>query len=155
MVKKRERGQGLVEYALIIVLVAVVVIVGLRALGPRIRDLFNELSYRLAVAQGAEQETVIEAFAVSGQPYGLSGCRVTASQVTVRLTQGGFPVQNQTVSGVLTLQDGTSRNISGTTDSEGRITWTNIYIGIDGMSICDGTRTATADIAGATATDNY
>jgi pilus assembly protein Flp/PilA len=42
--KNEESGQGMVEYGLIIALVAVVVIVGLVALGPKIRDLFTGVS---------------------------------------------------------------------------------------------------------------
>ncbi|MGI5822390.1 MAG: Flp family type IVb pilin [Dethiobacteria bacterium] len=40
---KDEEGQGLVEYALIIVLIAAVVIVGLRALGTNIADKFKTI----------------------------------------------------------------------------------------------------------------
>lgn len=40
LTKKREEGQGLVEYALILVLVAVVVIVILTILGPTIQNVF-------------------------------------------------------------------------------------------------------------------
>lgn len=36
-----EEGQAMVEYGLIIALIAIVVIVALLALGPRIRDLFE------------------------------------------------------------------------------------------------------------------
>ena len=39
----REEGQGLVEYALILVLVAIVVIVVLRLLGPAIGDVFSTI----------------------------------------------------------------------------------------------------------------
>nr|MBN1229839.1 pilus assembly protein [Anaerolineae bacterium] len=39
----REEGQGLVEYALILVLVAVVVIVILALLGPVIGDVFSNI----------------------------------------------------------------------------------------------------------------
>lgn len=39
----REEGQGLVEYALILVLVAVVVIVILSVLGPTVGNVFSEL----------------------------------------------------------------------------------------------------------------
>ena len=39
----KERGQGMVEYALILVLVAVVVIVVLRLLGPAIGDIFSNI----------------------------------------------------------------------------------------------------------------
>ncbi len=37
----KEKGQGLVEYALILVLVAVVVIVDMRVLGPTIGNVFS------------------------------------------------------------------------------------------------------------------
>ena len=39
----KERGQGLVEYALIIVLVAIVVLVILSILGPAIGNIFSTL----------------------------------------------------------------------------------------------------------------
>jgi pilus assembly protein Flp/PilA len=39
----REEGQGLVEYALILVLVAVVVIAVLLLLGPIVGDVFSEI----------------------------------------------------------------------------------------------------------------
>lgn len=38
-----EEGQGLVEYALILILVAIVVIVMLAVLGPTLGDVFSEL----------------------------------------------------------------------------------------------------------------
>ena len=41
---KDEEGQGMVEYGLIIGLIAIVVIVALVALGPKIRDMFNEVN---------------------------------------------------------------------------------------------------------------
>lgn len=40
---KDERGQGMVEYGLIIALIAAVVIVALTPLGTTVRDLFNGL----------------------------------------------------------------------------------------------------------------
>lgn len=43
-----EEGQGLVEYALILVLVAVVVIVILSILGPQIGNIFSGLTATLA-----------------------------------------------------------------------------------------------------------
>lgn len=39
----REEGQGLVEYALILVLVAVIVIIVLRILGPTIGNIFSRI----------------------------------------------------------------------------------------------------------------
>jgi pilus assembly protein Flp/PilA len=47
MYQPREEGQGLVEYALILVLVAVVVIVALSLLGPTISDIFTSIDNSL------------------------------------------------------------------------------------------------------------
>ncbi|HOM67839.1 MAG TPA: Flp family type IVb pilin, partial [Brevefilum fermentans] len=44
----KEKGQGLVEYALIIVLIAIVVIAALSLLGPQIGNVFNRINNRLA-----------------------------------------------------------------------------------------------------------
>ena len=43
----REEGQGLVEYALILVLVAVVVIAILTLLGPQVANVFSQITYGL------------------------------------------------------------------------------------------------------------
>lgn len=47
MIDQRESGQGLVEYALILVLVAMVVIVILAILGPTIAQTFSNIIQRL------------------------------------------------------------------------------------------------------------
>ena len=47
---KDEEGQGMVEYGLIIGLIAVVVIVALVALGPKIRDMFDQVNDELDAA---------------------------------------------------------------------------------------------------------
>jgi len=46
-VRRADRGQGLVEYALIIALVAVVVIATLILLGPQIKNIFQNISNNL------------------------------------------------------------------------------------------------------------
>ncbi len=47
LLKRADRGQGLVEYALIIALVAVVVIAALVLLGPAISSIFVNISVAL------------------------------------------------------------------------------------------------------------
>jgi pilus assembly protein Flp/PilA len=47
LVVGHSRGQGMLEYALIIALVAVVVIAGLVLLGPQIAGLFNQVNNNL------------------------------------------------------------------------------------------------------------
>ena len=46
----REEGQGLVEYALILVLVAIVVIAILTLLGPQIANIFSRITSGMAAA---------------------------------------------------------------------------------------------------------
>ena len=46
----KEKGQGLIEYALILVLIAVVVIVVLKVLGPQIGGIFSRISSNLGTA---------------------------------------------------------------------------------------------------------
>jgi pilus assembly protein Flp/PilA len=50
---KSEGGQGMVEYGLIIALVAVVVIVGLTALGGKASTLFTSISDKLTIGSTA------------------------------------------------------------------------------------------------------
>ena len=45
----REEGQGLVEYALILVLVSIVVVVVLNALGVKVGNIFKDITTKLSV----------------------------------------------------------------------------------------------------------
>jgi pilus assembly protein Flp/PilA len=45
---KKEKGQGLVEYALILALIAIVVIAVLAILGTRVREKFNTIANSLS-----------------------------------------------------------------------------------------------------------
>lgn len=47
LITRNERGQGLVEYALIIALVAIVVIAALALLGPSISSIFTRINGNL------------------------------------------------------------------------------------------------------------
>ena len=48
LVSQKENGQGLVEYALILVLVAIVVIAALMVLGPVIGNMFSKINSSLS-----------------------------------------------------------------------------------------------------------
>jgi len=50
----KEKGQGLVEYALILVLVAIVVILVLGALGQEVGGIFNNIRGELEGAQASQ-----------------------------------------------------------------------------------------------------
>jgi pilus assembly protein Flp/PilA len=47
MQSRQEKGQGLIEYALIILLVSIVVIIVLRLLGTQIQDVFTSITSTL------------------------------------------------------------------------------------------------------------
>ncbi len=49
---KKEKGQGLVEYALILVLVAIVVIAVLTVMGPMIGNVFSTINTSIGNASG-------------------------------------------------------------------------------------------------------
>ncbi len=44
----KEKGQGLIEYALILVLIAIVVIVVLQILGPQVGGIFSQIAGALS-----------------------------------------------------------------------------------------------------------
>ncbi len=64
--KKNEKGQGLVEYAIILALVAIVVIGSMRILGPKVGDTFSSINNSLALDSGSQ---VSEPPAVPTQTY--------------------------------------------------------------------------------------
>jgi pilus assembly protein Flp/PilA len=43
----KERGQGMVEYGMILVLIAVVVVIALTAMGPLVRNMFSSINASL------------------------------------------------------------------------------------------------------------
>lgn len=54
-----ERGQGLVEYSLILVLVAIVVIIVLSLLGPSIGNVFSQVVDELNMLSGENNDVVV------------------------------------------------------------------------------------------------
>jgi pilus assembly protein Flp/PilA len=51
----KEKGQGLVEYAIILALVAIVVIGSMRILGPKVGDTFSSINNSLTLDDGGSQ----------------------------------------------------------------------------------------------------
>lgn len=56
--KQQEKGQGMTEYALILVLVPVVTIIALMLLGPLIGEVFSEINNSLVALEGGGGEIV-------------------------------------------------------------------------------------------------
>ena len=148
---RNEEGQGLVEYALILVLVAIVVIAILLILGPAVGQVFSRITYALKAGSAAgTQVTTIEDFQVSGTP-GL-GCSVTVDVLRVKVTQDSQPVSGVAVTASISTPFTSFGPLSGTTNTSGIVQWSAFNIGND-MSGCGGT--ATANSNGVSKSDTY
>jgi pilus assembly protein Flp/PilA len=125
-----EEGQGLVEYALILVLVAVVVIAILLQLGPAVGNVFSSVIAGLTTAGsgGSQQITFVGTPSVTKTGAAMSGCQYTVSAV-VNVTQEGNPVSGASVSGTVTVRDNNYHfigtvHIDGTSGATGQATLT-------------------------------
>jgi pilus assembly protein Flp/PilA len=121
----REEGQGLVEYALILVLVAIVVIAILLQLGPVVGNVFSNVVAALTTAGsgGGQQITFVGTPSVT--KTGNIGCTYTATSVRVSVTQDGNPVSGASISGSVTVRDNDGNHIvtfsiGGTTGGSGQ-----------------------------------
>ncbi len=126
-----EEGQGLVEYALILVLVAIVVIAILLQLGPAVGNVFSSVITALTTAGsgGSQQITFVGTPSVTKTNVDISGCQYTVNAV-VNVTQEGNPVSGASVSGTVTVTDNYGTNVltievSGTSGATGRATLAN------------------------------
>ena len=92
---KKEDGQGMIEYALLLVLIAVVVIGILSVLGPRVRSTFGKIITAFGGAGGFEYAIIsgpsIRAVA------GFNSCSIRIDQLSVKVSDLGEPVDNGTV----------------------------------------------------------
>jgi pilus assembly protein Flp/PilA len=100
----REKGQGLVEYALILVLVAVLVIAILMVLGPEISNLFSRVTTALMGGGGVITNVTSPKTTAAGPgKYTLSVTVHVASDTNVTLTAGGQSSGAQSCSGSCTV----------------------------------------------------
>ncbi len=154
--QQREKGQGLVEYALILVLVAIVVLGVLVLLGPQISNAYS----RVISALGG---TVPHTYAITSGPSvtanynaGIHRCsyRLTMS---VSVTDGGSPVSGEAVSVNVSGGPASGTPSAQTTNSSGVASWTNIEINhVDSVTSCNsGNSTVTVANGAASSSDSY
>ena len=120
---KRERGQGLVEYALILVLVAIVVIAILLVLGPQVGGVFSNVVANLERVGIGGGYTVTFNGSPNVGKSGTTSCTYTAS-VPVKVMKGSLPGSGVSVSGTVTLTNNAGNNpfsfsVSGTSNGSG------------------------------------
>lgn len=148
---RREEGQGLVEYALLLVLVAIVVIAILALLGDQINGVFARV---IAGLNGQEMTGTGTEYVITGMNVSATGvepfCTVTVSgmQVTV-FEDGQVAGPGVSVSGSVSFSGGSGGSTSGTTGSGGTASLSNV----SGGGNCSGT--ATLSVGGSTRTVSY
>jgi pilus assembly protein Flp/PilA len=121
IIVKREEGQGLVEYALLLVLVAIAVIVILAMIGDEVRSVYARVIAGLngQTISGTGTEYVVTGFdvSVSGGP---ALCTVTATNVQVTVFEDGLLAgAGVSATAVADAPGGGSGSGSGTTDENG------------------------------------
>jgi pilus assembly protein Flp/PilA len=119
---RKEDGQGLVEYALLLVLIAVVVIAILSLLGPRIRSVFGKVVGALGGAGQFEYQIV-------GSPTltttsGPGTCTVRIQGLAVQVTDVGEPVYDLAVA-VKVSWPGGGDELNKKTTQSGTVSWSN------------------------------
>jgi pilus assembly protein Flp/PilA len=148
-----EKGQGLIEYALILVLVTIVVIAILLLLGPQIGNVFSNVVTNLRnTGNAGGGQTITFNGTPSVSKSGSTSCTYSAS-VPVEVMQGGQPASSVAVNGmVYVLNNGgytiSSFSINGTTNANGQATLT----GTKSSAPCAGAK-AQVSISGGPSTE--
>jgi pilus assembly protein Flp/PilA len=158
---KRETGQGLVEYALILVLVAIVVIAILLALGPRIGGVFSGVVDCLegngcdpANFGGGGYTYQITTFNVGGSTGPVpNSCTVGLSSLIIKVTdENGQGVDGVSVTPSISFPGGSPSLSTKTTSGGGNVNWTG---GSWTASVACTSGTATASAGGTSRTAGF
>jgi pilus assembly protein Flp/PilA len=118
-IPKREEGQGLVEYALLLVLVAIVIIAILTILGSQVMVVFARVIGGLngQTITGVGTEAIITGADVS--VTGTTSCTATIEDISFVGLQDGNVLENGTVSIAIQANGSTARTVSGSTGANG------------------------------------
>lgn len=116
---QREEGQGLVEYALILVLVAVVIIIILTVLGTSVGLVYvrviGGLNGQSITSSGTEFVVLNADVAVTGGTV----CSVNITNASVAVIQDGALLQNGSSGSITVSAPGGSTTMSGSTNNMG------------------------------------
>lgn len=118
-IPKREEGQGLVEYALILVLVAVIIIAILTILGSQVMIVFAKVTAGLngQVVTGVGTEAII--LSSDTTVTGTTSCSATIKNIAYIGLQDGGVLKNGTVSMAIQVNGSNAQSLSGSTGSNG------------------------------------
>ncbi|MCA9939553.1 MAG: hypothetical protein KC418_12975 [Anaerolineales bacterium] len=140
---RREEGQGLVEYALILVLLAVVVILILTALGSSVNLVYARVMAGLngQTITGVGVERVVLGFDLELTGGGPPICDIVISNATLVVLENGELMVNSPVSVPVLVNGAGVGVLSGVTNAHGIATTTNT---ISHTAACPGTVTVGA-----------
>lgn len=140
--REEEKGQGLVEYALILVLVSIAVIAILSVLGNSVGGVFTQVDAALngQFLSGEGTEYVVGGFSASSSG-GPAVCSVSTSSFTVTMYEDGEPVgAGQTVSISASATGGSGTSASASTNDSGQAS----FSGVNMSGNCSGSVTVSA-----------
>lgn len=146
---RRKKGQGLVEYALILVLIAIVVIVVLTALGTRVQLIFAQIAFSLEnPGQTAGPPVSVASMSLNASASCMGGvCTGVHATAAVSLSDGvSAPVTmkfTNNSTGTSVTVTGTSSGNLGSGAAGGSVT--ACVVGVQGYLL----------VGGACTTDNY
>lgn len=150
--RRREKGQGLVEYALLLVLIAVVVLGVLVLLGPQISSVYSRIISNLG-------GTVPHTYTITGGPtitasYSSGICQYSLT-MQVRVTDGGSPVSGEAVSVSVNGGPAAGSPPSTTTNASGIASWSNVGVKNAGGLCQSGTSTVSVANGAVTRSVHY
>jgi pilus assembly protein Flp/PilA len=149
-IPRKEEGQGLVEYALLLVLVAIVIIVILALMGRAVTTVYAQV---YAGLNGQALDGSGTEYVVTGVDANVSGtapfCTVAITGSVVVFEDGQLAESGIGVSGNASWSGGSGGSVNGTTDSSG----TAAVSGAGGNANCSGTASIT--VGGNTKTQGY
>ena len=119
-IPKREEGQGLVEYALVLVLVAIVIIGILTVLGSSIMVAYAKVIGGLhgQTVSGQGTEAIVTGFKAD-ITQGTGGCSGTVSDISFIGLEDGDLLESGSVSIKIYVDSALVNSLSGTTNSSG------------------------------------
>lgn len=119
-IPQREEGQGLVEYALALVLIAIVVIAILSLVGSSLVLAYARIIGGLngQVMSGSGQEAIILSYDMTVTSAG-GTCSIDLTDITALVVQDGEPLENTAVTIPASATGGSVTDPTGTTNGSG------------------------------------
>ena len=148
---RKEGGQGLVEYAMILILAVIILVIIVTVLGPQVRFFYVKIIGGLGgqTINGTGTEAYIIGYdvAASGGP---GTCSVAVTNIQVFGIEDGNLASGLTLNGTISASGGSSESTSGETNDDGIAMMSD-----ETISGADCSGTATVSVAGNSLSFDY